>query len=381
MTEFANRVDMFNSMNGVVMGESLLINRPTSEEEGLSEEAIREEPTAAALYCATKPVGRRSERSQSTFLETIVGRNGGLRSILSQVEAVANTNATVLICGETGTGKEVIARAIHELSPRRNKNLVNLNCAAMPAGLLESELFGHERGAFTGAVTTHVGRFALADRGTLFLDEIGDMPPELQPKLLRVLQEREFEAVGSTRTVRVDVRVVAATNRDLSQMVQSREFREDLFYRLNIFPISLPPLRERKKDIPEFVKYFVEHFANSMDKTIDTIPEETMRCLVRHSWPGNIRELQNYVARGVILSTDGVFEPPPPEECAPAPADIANPTLEDKIRQEILAECQRANWKLGGPRGAAARLGLKRTTLFYRMKRLGIAPPTDHFQD
>jgi formate hydrogenlyase transcriptional activator len=381
MAEFANRVDMFDSMKGVVMGESLLINRPASEEEGLSEEAIREEPTAAALYCATKPVGRRSERSQSTFLETIVGRNGGLRSILSQVEAVANTNATVLICGETGTGKEVIARAIHELSPRRNRNLVKLNCAAMPAGLLESELFGHERGAFTGAVTTHVGRFALADRGTLFLDEIGDMPLDLQPKLLRVLQEREFEAVGSTRTVRVDVRVVAATNRDLSQMVQSREFREDLFYRLNIFPISLPPLRERKKDIPEFVKYFVEHFANSMDKTIDTIPEETMRCLVRHSWPGNIRELQNYVARGVILSTDGVFEPPPPEECAPAPADIANPTLEDKIRQEILAECQRANWKLGGPRGAAARLGLKRTTLFYRMKRLGIAPPTDHFQD
>jgi formate hydrogenlyase transcriptional activator len=381
MAEFANRVDMFDSMKGVVMGESLLINRPASEEEGLSEEAIREEPTAAALYCATKPVGRRSERSQSTFLETIVGRNGGLRSILSQVEAVANTNATVLICGETGTGKEVIARAIHELSPRRNRNLVKLNCAAMPAGLLESELFGHERGAFTGAVTTHVGRFALADRGTLFLDEIGDMPLDLQPKLLRVLQEREFEAVGSTRTVRVDVRVVAATNRDLSQMVQSREFREDLFYRLNIFPISLPPLRERKKDIPEFVKYFVEHFANSMDKTIDTIPEETMRCLVRHSWPGNIRELQNYVARGVILSTDGMFEPPPPEECAPAPADIANPTLEDKIRQEILAECQRANWKLGGPRGAAARLGLKRTTLFYRMKRLGIAPPTDHFQD
>jgi formate hydrogenlyase transcriptional activator len=381
MAEFANRVDMSDSMNGVVMGESLLINRPTSEEEGLSEEAIREEPTAAALYCATKPVGRRSERSQSTFLETIVGRNGGLRSILSQVEAVANTNATVLICGETGTGKEVIARAIHELSPRRNRNLVKLNCAAMPAGLLESELFGHERGAFTGAVTTHVGRFALADRGTLFLDEIGDMPLELQPKILRILQEREFEAVGSTRTVRVDVRVVAATNRDLSQMVQSREFREDLFYRLNIFPISLPPLRERKKDIPEFVKYFVEDFANSMDKTIDTIPEETMRCLVRHSWPGNIRELQNYVARGVILSTDGVFEPPPPEECAPAPADIANPTLEDKIRQEILAECQRANWKLGGPRGAAARLGLKRTTLFYRMKRLGIAPPTDHFQD
>lgn len=336
---------------------------------------------AGALYGSNSSVSRGAQRSQSEFLETIVGRNGGLRSILAQVEAVAHTNATVLISGETGTGKEVIARAIHELSPRRSKNLVKLNCAAMPAGLLESELFGHERGAFTGAVTTHVGRFALADRGTLFLDEIGDMPLELQPKLLRVLQEREFEAVGSTRTVRVDVRVVAATNRDLRQMVQGREFREDLYYRLNIFPVSLPPLRERKKDIPEFVKYFVQYFANSMDKTIDTIPEDTMRCLVRHSWPGNIRELQNYVARGVILSTDGVFDAAPPEECVPLPAEIENPTLHDKIRQEILTECQRANWKLGGPRGAAARLGLKRTTLFYKMKRLGIAPPADHLQD
>lgn len=345
----------------------------------ISEDTVR---TASALYCA-KSAARRTEPQDTPFLETIVGRSGGLRSILAQVEAVASTNATVLISGETGTGKEVVARAIHELSPRRNKNLVKLNCAAMPAGLLESELFGHERGAFTGAVTTHVGRFALADRGTLFLDEIGDMPLDLQPKLLRVLQEREFEAVGSTRTVRVDVRVVAATNRDLRQMVQAREFREDLYYRLNIFPVSLPPLRERQKDIPEFVKYFVEHFANSMDKAIDTISEETMRRLVRHSWPGNIRELQNYVARGVILSTDGVFAPPPPEECAPAPIEMtnANPTLEEKIRQEILTECQRANWKLGGPRGAAARLGLKRTTLFYKMKRLGIAPPADHLQD
>ena len=343
-----------------------------------SEDTMR---TAAALYCNNKSVARAPQRPDSDFLETIVGRNGGLRAILEQVEAVANTNATVLINGETGTGKEVIARAIHELSPRRHKNLVKLNCAAMPPGLLESELFGHERGAFTGAVTTHVGRFALADRGTLFLDEIGDMPLELQPKLLRVLQEREFEAVGSTRTVRVDVRVVAATNRDLRQMVLSREFREDLYYRLNIFPISLPALRERKKDIPDLVKHFVGHFANSMGKTIDTIPEDTMRCLVRHSWPGNIRELQNYVARGVILSSEGVFDAPPPETSETAPVEIANPTLEDKIRQEILTECQRANWKLGGPRGAAARLGLKRTTLFYKMKRLGIAPPVDHLQD
>jgi formate hydrogenlyase transcriptional activator len=280
-----------------------------------------------------------------------------------------------LISGETGTGKEVIARAIHEFSPRRSRNLVKVNCSAMPAGLLESELFGHERGAFTGAISSHMGRFALADRGTLFLDEIGNMPLELQPKLLRVLQEREFEAVGSTRTTRVDVRVIAASNRDLRQMVRDGEFREDLYYRLNIFPLSLPPLRERKADIPEFVRYFVEQFATSMDKIIDSIPEETMRAIIRHSWPGNIRELQSYVARGVILSTDGVFEPAPPEESEPAPIEIPNPTLEDKIRQEILAACLRANWKVGGPKGAAARLGLKRSTLYYKMKRLGIAPP------
>jgi formate hydrogenlyase transcriptional activator len=337
--------------------------------------------TTNTLDRSDEPIVRRAERAQLSFLETIVGRRGGLRSILSQVEAVAPTNATVLISGETGTGKEVIARAIHELSPRRSRNLVKLNCAAMPPGLLESELFGHERGAFTGAVTSHVGRFALADRGTLFLDEIGDMPLELQPKLLRVLQEREFEPVGSTRTTRVDVRVVAATNRDLRQMVRDREFREDLYYRLNIFPISLPPLRERKSDIPEFVKYFVEEFANSMDKSIEAIPEEIMESLVRHPWPGNIRELQNHVARGVILSTDGVFDAPAPEKIEPASVEVSNPTLEDKVRREILTACQRANWKLGGPRGAAARLGLKRTTLFYKMKRLGITPPADHWED
>jgi formate hydrogenlyase transcriptional activator len=337
--------------------------------------------TTSTFYIPDEPIARKAERAQPSFLQTIVGRRGGLRTILSQVEAVAATNATVLISGETGTGKEVIARAIHELSPRRSRNLVKVNCAAMPAGLLESELFGHERGAFTGAFTSHVGRFALADRGTLFLDEIGDLPLELQPKLLRVLQEREFEAVGSTRTTRVDVRVVAATNQDLRQMVRDGEFREDLYYRLNIFPISLPPLRERKADIPEFVRYFVEQFATSMDKIIDTIPQETMRSVVRHPWPGNIRELQNYIARGVILSTDGVFEPAPPEECDPTPVEIPNPTLEDKVRQEILAACQRANWRISGPRGAAARLGLKRTTLVYKMKRLGITRPADNWQD
>src|SRR6266436_5931203 len=295
---------------------------------------------SATLYRPYEPIGRKAERAPSSFLETIVGRRGGLRSILSQVEAVAPTNATVLISGETGTGKEVIARAIHELSPRRSRNLVKVNCAALPAGLLESELFGNERGAFTGAVSSHIGRFAL-----------------------------------------VDVRVVAATNQDLRQMVRDCEFRKDLYYRLNIFPISLPPLRERKTDIPAFVGRFVQQFAASMDKTIENVPEETMRSLVRYPWPGNIRELQNYVARGVILSTDGNFESVPPEKGEALPVEISNPTLEDKVRQEILAACQRANWKLGGPRGAAARLGLKRTTLFYKMKRLCIARPADNWQD
>jgi formate hydrogenlyase transcriptional activator len=334
-----------------------------------------------AVYRGDERTAPKTQCTECSFLDTIVGRRGSLRSILSQVEAVAGTNTTVLIAGETGTGKEVIARAIHELSPRRSRNLVKVNCAAMPAGLLESELFGHERGAFTGAINSHVGRFALADRGTLFLDEIGDMPLELQPKLLRVLQEREFEAVGSTRTTRVDVRVVAATNQDLKEMVRDREFREDLYYRLNAFPIYLPPLCERKGDIPELVEYFVQQFAASMDKTIETIPEETMRLLVRYPWPGNIRELQNYIARGVILSNDGTFEPGPLESCEPLEAEISNPTLEERVRREILVACRRANWKLGGPRGAAARLGLKRTTLFYKMKRLGIAAPADHSQD
>jgi formate hydrogenlyase transcriptional activator len=338
-------------------------------------------PIDAFLVRSGGPRVRKDDRQQVPFVETIVGRRTGLRSILALVEAVAPTNMTVLIAGETGTGKEVIARAIHEFSPRRDRSLVKVNCAAIPAGLLESELFGHERGAFTGAVSAHVGRFTLADQGTLFLDEVGDMPLELQPKLLRVLQEREFEAVGSTRTTRVDVRVVAASNQDLKQMAQDREFREDLYYRLNVFPIFLPPLRERRADIPELVEHFVCHFAASMGKSIESIPQETMRSLVRHHWPGNVRELQNYVARGVILSNDGAFEPAPLESYEMLEPEVANPTLEDKVRSEILAACQRSNWKLGGPRGAAARLGLKRTTLFYKMKRLGIAPPVDHSQD
>src|SRR5713226_2537773 len=333
------------------------------------------------LYDGDERTARKLERAESSLMDSIIGRRGSLCAILSQVEAVAGTIATVLITGETGTGKEVIALAVHELSLRRSRNLVKVNCAALPAGLLESELFGHERGAFTGAVSSHIGRFALADRGTLFLDEIGDMPLELQPKLLRVLQEREFDPVGSTRTTRVDVRVIVASNRNLWQLVRDRELREDLYYRLNVFPISLPALRERKADIPDFVRYFVKQFAASMDKTIENVSEETMRSLVRYPWPGNIRELQNYVARGVILSTDGNFESVPPEKGDALLVEISNPTLEDRVRQEILEACQSANWKLGGPRGAAARLGLKRTTLFYKMKRLGIARPADNWRD
>jgi formate hydrogenlyase transcriptional activator len=323
-------------------------------------------PISAPLYNGDERTARKPERGESPFLDTIVGRRGSLRTVLSQVKAVAGTNTTVLITGETGTGKEVIARAIHELSPRRNRNLVKINCAAIPSGLLESELFGHERGAFTGAINQKIGRFELADHGTLFLDEVGDLPLELQPKLLRVLQEQEFERLGGNRPQRVDVRVVAATNQDLKQMVRDHKFREDLYYRLNVFPIYLPPLRERKADIPELVEHFVQQFADSMGKIIETIPDETMRALVRHHWPGNIRELQNYIARGVILSNDGIFEPGSLERCEPLEPEIANPTLDDKVRREILVTCQRANWKLGGPRGAAARLGLKPPRCFTR---------------
>ena len=338
-------------------------------------------PLNTSLYSAYEPAAdpfvRKAGGGQADFLDSVVGRRGGLRAVLDQVEAVAPTNATVLITGETGTGKEVIARAIHELSGRLGGNLVRVNCAAMPAGLLESELFGVKRGAFADAYTTRVGRFAFADRGTLFLDEIGDMPLELQPKLLRALQDREFEAVGNTHTRQVGVRVIVATNRDLGQMVRNREFRDDLYYRLSTFPIALPPLRERKEDIPEFVRFFAKQYGDSLGKSINTVSAGTMRALLRHSWPGNVRELENYVARGVILSRDGVFDGRPPEECNPAKVLKASATLEDKIRAEIVTACQRAHWRLGGPHGAAAQLGVKRTTLFYKMRRLGIAAPAN----
>ena len=336
---------------------------------------------SSGIFHSDRSAVRTLERPKSSFLKSIVGRHTGLRSVLDRVRAVAPTNATVLLTGETGTGKELIARAIHELSPRRARNLVNVNCTTMPAGLLESELFGHQRGAFTGAIHSHAGRFALADGGTLFLDEIGDLPLELQPKLLRVLQEQEFEPLGSTGTIRVDVRVIAASNRDLREMVYDQEFRKDLYYRLNIFPIALPPLRERKEDIPDLVRHYIDHFASSMNKTIDTVPEGIFQLLSRYPWPGNIRELQNYVARSVILSSDGVFEPAALEPCEPVGAVVPSPNLKDIIRREILIACLRANWKIGGARGAAAQLGMNRTTLLFKMKRLGITRPAESCQE
>jgi len=311
-------------------------------------------------------------RTEMNF-EEIVGASTALKSILKQLETVAPTDSTVLIQGETGTGKELIARAIHNLSARREHTFVRVNCAAIPTGLLESELFGHERGAFTGAIAQKVGRFEFAHAGTLFLDEVGDIPLELQPKLLRVLQEREFERLGGTRTIRVDVRVVAATNRDLARMVADREFRSDLFYRLNVFPLVLPPLRERREDIPTLIRYFAQKYARRMDKRIETIPAETMDALTRYHWPGNIRELENLIERAVILSPGPVLRPPLAELRPSSEAPIGSVlTLEAAERQHILRALEETNWVLGGPRGAAVRLGMKRTTLQSRMRKLGI---------
>jgi formate hydrogenlyase transcriptional activator len=310
-------------------------------------------------------------RTEYNF-EEIVGQSSALKHVLHQVETVAPTDSAVLICGETGTGKELIARAIHNLSERRERTFVRLNCAAIPTGLLESELFGHERGAFTGAIAQRIGRFELADRGTLFLDEVGDIPLELQPKLLRVLQEQEFERLGSTRTKRVDVRVIAATNRDLAEMVAAETFRSDLYYRLNVFPITIPPLRERPDDIPQLVRYFVQKFARRMDKRIETVPAEAMAELCRYAWPGNIRELENAIERAVILTTGPDLRVAVSDFRARPITSSAFRTLEATEREAILRALQESNWVLGGARGAAARLGLKRTTLQSRMQKLAI---------
>ena len=310
--------------------------------------------------------------------EGIVGYSAALRKVLHLVEAVAHGNATVLLLGETGTGKELIARAIHNRSGRKDRAFIKLNCAAIPSGLLESELFGHERGAFTGAIAQKVGRLELADQGSLFLDEIGDIPLELQPKLLRVLQEREFERLGSTRTKKVDVRIVAATHRDLEEMILEKQFRSDLYYRLNVVPISIPSLRERPEDIPLLVHHFVRQAARRMNKTIDTIPSETMDALMQHQWPGNIRELENVVERAVILSPASVLRVPVRDLQTRITAGRDGErlqTLVDVERHHIRSILKETRWVVSGPRGAAVRLGMNRSTLYFRMKKLGIIPP------
>jgi formate hydrogenlyase transcriptional activator len=308
----------------------------------------------------------------------IVGESAALRQVLQQVGTVATCDSTVLLLGETGTGKELIARAIHNQSLRRNRALVKVNCAAIPSGLLESELFGHERGAFTGAVTQQTGRLELADQGTLFLDEVGDIPLELQPKLLRVLQEREFERLGSTRTRTVEVRLVAATHRDLERMMADNRFRSDLFYRLNVFPIEIPPLRKRSEDIPLLVWHFVQQFAGRMGKTIETIPAEAMDALTGYAWPGNIRELQNLMERAVILSAGRVLRVPLRglhTHTATSQGGRSHGTLQDAERAHILATVKETKWVLSGPEGAATRLGINRSTLQFRMRKLGIVRP------
>jgi len=310
-------------------------------------------------------------RSEMNFDE-IVGEGPSLRAVLKQAETVAPTDSTVFITGETGTGKELIARAIHHLSPRRERTFIKVNCAAIPTGLLESELFGHERGAFTGAIAQRIGRFELAHGGTIFLDEVGDIPLELQPKLLRVLQEQEFERLGSTQTIRVDVRLVAATNRDLAEMVAARTFRSDLYYRLRVFPLLMPPLRERQEDIPALVRYFVEKHARRMNRAVETIPAETLDLLVRYPWPGNIRELENLIERAVIVSPGPVLRVPLSELKAPSEPVGDNLTLRAAERDHILKALEATNWVLAGPRGAAARLGMKRTTLQSKMRKLGV---------
>jgi formate hydrogenlyase transcriptional activator len=338
-------------------------------------------------------------RTEFNFDE-IIGESAPLRRTLAQVEVAAPASTTVLILGETGTGKEIIARAIHNLSPRRERTFVKVNCAAIPAGLLESELFGHERGAFTGALAQKIGRFEFADRGTLFLDEVGDLPTELQPKLLRVLQEQEFERVGGNRTIRVDVRVVAATNTDLARLVAEKKFRSDLYYRLNVFPIQLPPLRERPEDVPLLVRYFVQKFSRLQSKTVEYVPAQVMEAMVNYSWPGNVRELENLIERAVLLSPGKELRVPLAEfkdhnnlalSFAAGPVDLpasaqqlsssadvpAAPlsTLDDAQRQHILRVLRQTEWRISGPRGAAAILGIKRTTLQARMRKLGIKRP------
>ena len=333
--------------------------------------------TRGFSVAATGALRTGDQDSDERRFQQVIGSSPALEAVLEQVERVAPTGSTVLIQGETGTGKELIAQAIHNISSRCGRPFIRLNCAAIPLDLLESELFGHEKGAFTGAIAQKIGRFELADKGTLFLDEVGDIPSALQPKLLRVLQEQEFERLGSGRTHQVDVRLVAATNRDLTEMVSRGEFRGDLYYRLNVFPILLPPLRERREDIPALVTHFVEILGRRMGREIEHIPPETMSALISYQWPGNIRELQNLIERAVILSNDGVLPNPLPAatpEQRPA-FSLGATTLRDSERTLILGTLETVGWIIGGPKGAAAKLGLKRTTLIHKMQKLGISRP------
>lgn len=356
---------------------------PLSEDEAFDGGQAFETPRHAQV----QPIKKSSSASEAAMDRSVIGQCAVLREVLRQVAIVAPMDSTILILGETGTGKELIADAVHRQSSRRNKSLVKVNCAAMPAGLLESELFGHERGAFTGAIARKAGRFELAHQGTLFLDEIGDIPLELQPKLLRVLQEQQFERVGSTTTTRVDARIVAATSRDLSRMVNDREFRSDLFYRLNVFPIRIPALRERIEDIPLLVQHFVAEISRRMNKQIEVIPTDVMKALAGHSWPGNIRELRNFIERSVILTASNVLTPPLHELSTVCPAASAAPqrltsssyTLKEIEREHILIALNDTDWVVGGPAGAATRLGLKRTTLAAKMQKLGIFRPTRRY--
>jgi formate hydrogenlyase transcriptional activator len=339
---------------------------------------VKHDGTSEALETMDEvpPIGRKSLGERS-FMD-IVGGSPALRDALRQVEVVAPTDSTVLIVGETGTGKELVARAIHDRSGRREQTIVKVNCAALPSALLESELFGHERGAFTDAIAQKIGRFELANGGTLFLDEVGELPLELQPKLLSVLQEWEFERLGGTRTIKVDVRLVAATNRDLAQMVRERRFRDDLYYRLNVFPIHVPPLRERPEDIEALVRHFVVRFAARMNRRIELIPPKTIEAMRRYSWPGNVRELANLIERAMILSLGPTLEIPIAElehTASLVARRNGTATLAQLERESILGVLEEANWLIAGPRGAAARLGMKRTTLQSLIKRLEITRP------